>query len=136
MEVKRINNELYHHGVKGQRWGIRRYQNADGSLTDAGKNKYAKTERKAKLKNRRSLSTEELRERIQRMKLEKEFRQLSEDDLRPGKRFASQALEKIGQSVLTSVITGATLYGIHGLITKEWNPKTAAEYIARKPKNK
>ena len=30
-------NELYHHGVKGQKWGVRRYQNADGSLTSAGK---------------------------------------------------------------------------------------------------
>ena len=29
--------ELYHYGVKGQKWGIRRYQNKDGSLTDAGK---------------------------------------------------------------------------------------------------
>lgn len=31
------NNELYHYGVKGQKWGVRRYQNYDGSLTDAGK---------------------------------------------------------------------------------------------------
>lgn len=30
-------NELYHHGVKGQKWGVRRYQNKDGSLTSAGK---------------------------------------------------------------------------------------------------
>ncbi len=30
-------NELYHHGILGQKWGVRRYQNADGSLTDAGK---------------------------------------------------------------------------------------------------
>jgi len=31
---------LVHHGIKGQRWGIRRYQNEDGSLTPAGRKKY------------------------------------------------------------------------------------------------
>lgn len=38
-----MSNELYHHGVIGQRWGIRRYQNSDGSLTNAGKLRYGKT---------------------------------------------------------------------------------------------
>lgn len=33
-------NELYHHGIKGQKWGVRRYQNSDGSLTAAGKERY------------------------------------------------------------------------------------------------
>lgn len=32
-----MDNELYHHGIKGQKWGIRRFQNKDGSLTKAGK---------------------------------------------------------------------------------------------------
>ena len=32
--------ELYHHGVKGQKWGIRRYQYADGSYTPVGKKRY------------------------------------------------------------------------------------------------
>lgn len=39
-----INGELYHHGVKGMRWGIRRYQNKDGSLTPAGKKRYSPEE--------------------------------------------------------------------------------------------
>ena len=34
------NNELSHHGTKGMRWGVRRYQNKDGSLTAAGKKRY------------------------------------------------------------------------------------------------
>lgn len=39
-------NELYHHGIKGQRWGVRRYQNPDGSLTSKGKQRYSDEERK------------------------------------------------------------------------------------------
>ena len=35
-----ISDELYHHGIKGQRWGVRRYQNSDGTLTSAGKARY------------------------------------------------------------------------------------------------
>ena len=33
-------NELYHHGIKGMNWGVRRFQNEDGSLTSAGKKRY------------------------------------------------------------------------------------------------
>lgn len=38
-------NELYHHGVKGQKWGVRRYQNKDGSLTKAGQKRYERDQR-------------------------------------------------------------------------------------------
>lgn len=50
-------NELYHHGILGQKWGVRRYQNEDGSYTSEGKsrrNKYSDD----------YLKTKDLRKRI------------------------------------------------------------------------
>ncbi len=39
------NNQLYHAGIKGMKWGVRRYQNSDGTLTPAGKKRYARDAR-------------------------------------------------------------------------------------------
>lgn len=37
-----FSSELYHHGIIGQKWGVRRYQNSDGSLTEEGKVRYSR----------------------------------------------------------------------------------------------
>ena len=38
-----MNNELYHHGILGQKWGVRRFQNEDGSLTPEGEKRYSES---------------------------------------------------------------------------------------------
>ena len=48
--------ELYHYGVPGMKWGVRRYQNADGSLSAKGKKRIGKEYEKASKKTMRKLS--------------------------------------------------------------------------------
>ena len=73
------NNELYHHGIKGQRWGIRRFQNKDGSLTDAGRKRYdqemdAVHKQKAKIAEKQAVlnNRKQTKAKLDRLKAEKE----------------------------------------------------------------
>ena len=51
MKAAELGDEvLEHHGILGQKWGIRRYQNEDGSLTEEGKKRYEKIEDQIKKK--------------------------------------------------------------------------------------
>lgn len=47
MSVEEMTNlYIYHHGIQGQKWGVRRYQNPDGSLTSAGRLRYEDSNRR------------------------------------------------------------------------------------------
>jgi hypothetical protein len=74
-----MSDYLMHHGVLGQKWGVRRFQNADGSLTAAGKQKLAKYKER-QLKNTESFYNRNLRSGLYGMEINRQgFKSLDKE---------------------------------------------------------
>lgn len=172
--------ELYHSGIKGMKWGIRRYQNYDGTLTDEGRRRYAGVDKdtyekmsdadKAKVdaagianfeaaarstesagkiakeaenitrasqtftqesrgskairKDYSNLSDDELRNRVNRLNLERSYGDLTGDTkyVKTGKEKAREWLQTIGAVLAVSgsaIAIYRSLFGHDGIITKK-----------------
>ena len=158
MEVWQYNDtsELYHWGIKGMKWGVRRYQNKDGTLTPAGKKRYAEdgggessqkqTQNSPPVKNRRQsisdLSDEELRTIVNRKQSERQLRDLLDAEERyynppapqntqqQGQSMVSKVLRNAGEQALTTMTKGAMLYAGSMFVKKALGNPDLAKAIA------
>lgn len=132
-----MENELQHYGVLGMKWGLRRYQNKDGSLTYAGKRKTKiSSEERAKLsnekrrqelsnmvKNRKLLSNKTLKEKIERIKLEKQFKDLVNEDLTPGRKIVSEIIAESGKKAATTLLSDVMIRAGKAAISQAFDIK-------------
>lgn len=119
---------LYHHGVVGMKWGVRRYQNKDGTLTPSGKKRYLGADGKLnklgqkevgatyksdgeKSKRASDMTDNELRDSITRLRMEDEYKRLMKSVNPPkekvfnGKKFVAEILQTTGKKIASDVLT-------------------------------
>lgn len=138
-------NQLYHHGIKGMRWGVRRFQNPDGSRTPEGKKReneadYEKSEdhkvsRENKQKAPSGLSNDELRKLNERLQLEETYNRLTADKIQKSESFVKKAIKDAGGQALTEFSKGVFL-GSAKLLVKELSPSFAETAFNIKEKKK
>lgn len=121
------DNYLKHYGVLGMKWGVRRTPTQLGHKTKEQKT----SEKKKRLdsKNRGTLTTQQLKKKIERLQMEKQLRELTESELNPGRKAVKSALTQIGTKVATTAISGALLYGVKAAVTKQFDARELGNAI-------
>lgn len=124
------SNQLYHHGVVGMKWGVRRYQNKDGSLTPAGKKRVSSgksssgksssffkkktavtkkkppvTKPKQKEKSVKDMTDEELKNKIARLELEKRYSSLNPKQVSAGRKFVDEVIVPVAKESSKRLLT-------------------------------
>ena len=152
-------NEVYHHGIPGQKWGVRRYQNKDGSLTPAGRKRAEKLQRqyteltgkkivrkpykkssnpafkKEDIETKKSIkdmSDNELREKTNRMRLENDYINTSKANESINQQQVSTGRKAV-KHVWKNVISPAATDAGRRVLT-DWLIKVGNEQLISSPK--
>ena len=88
------NYELQHHGIKGQKWGVRNYQNQDGTLTPEGRLRYGVESKEGSYTNRASRE--------------------SESNLKSGGRITAEQKDKLKKAAIVGATVAATALAVYG----------------------
>ena len=100
------DNELYHHGIKGMKWGIRRTDAQLGhepvDLHKTKKRVSSKKQRKIQkqqVQTAKAMTDKELRERVNRLNMEQQYARLSTEQMNAGKVNVDKVLAEVGTAV-------------------------------------
>lgn len=110
------NNEfLYHHGVKGMKWGVRKDRVKTSMSKRRAQNKQLRSIKKKRRQAdrlRSTLSDKELDRRVKRLEKEERLHTLTKNNVNTGRTETSKILKKAGTTILTAALVGAGTYAL------------------------
>lgn len=153
---------LYHHGIKGQKWGIRRFQNKDGSLTAAGRKRRGEgdgdngtnsskdetpeetrsrllksTDAKEIYENRHLLTTNELNERINRIDTEQRLKsKIADEHAKTGADYLNKKMKGTAETVTNAKNLFKSVDEAYTTVAKSAIGKTLAKKLGLEPPKK
>lgn len=124
-----MDNTLIHYGIRGMKWGVRRYQNKDGSLTAAGKKRYSgdggnagttksTTSSSSGRKKVSEMTDDELNRAVRRLQLEQQYRQLNPEKISAGQKFVNKVANDVLIPAATTVARNAVQKVMQDAVSK------------------
>lgn len=114
------SQSLAHFGIPGMKWGLRRYQNEDGTLTEEGKLRYGRDSEPESKSWKKSdvdqLSDEELRRRNNRLQSERQYRDLTTTQAEKDKAQADQIRTQLKNEIKKDLLKKALIVPIGAVL--------------------
>ena len=126
------SGDLYldHYGVKGMRWGHRKRKVSSSSRSNQRKS------RREMKRNRRTLSEVDLNRNLDRLRKEKQLKELIDEDVNPGKKYIQDVLKKSGDRLLPAALAAGGAYALAQVMDVKMSKGDIFNIAVPAPKNK
>lgn len=128
--VEALSEILEHHGIDGQKWGVR--NGPPYPLERKKTHLLNKSKAKILIDNLDELSLEEVERLVKRIKLEEELNKIAADDIKKGESYAMKILKKTGETVLSVAVPAVTTYAFKKIIENVGGEDMVGEMFPKK----
>ena len=128
--VEALSEILEHHGIDGQKWGVR--NGPPYPLERKKTHLLNKSKAKILIDNLDELSLEDIERLVKRIKLEEELNKIAADDIKKGESYAMKILKKTGETVLSVAVPAVTTYAFKKIIENVGGEDMVGEMFPKK----